>query len=113
MEYKVEEQGEKRATVRLVGRLDASSAPILRDALKDCVAHDLTALVVDMEGISFIDSSGLSALVSGFRSAREQEGTLVLACAGPQVRVALELTRLNQVFAIYEDVEAALASLAE
>jgi anti-sigma B factor antagonist len=110
LEFKVEEHPGQRAVVRLTGRLDANSSDALKTALKEVAATGLAHLVVDMQAVSFIDSSGLSALVSGYRAVREQDGALLLARVGPQIKVALELSRLYRVFPVYDDVASALAS---
>ena len=111
MKYRVEERTPQRAVVRLAGRLDVNSAEELKTALKDVAATGLIHLAVDMQAVSFVDSSGLSALVSGYRAVREQNGAFVLAQAGPQIKMALELSRLYRVFPVFEDVESALESL--
>jgi len=110
VDFSIEEYSDQRAVVRVSGRLDADSAGALKAALKDAAAAGLIHLVVDMQDVSFIDSSGLSALVSGFKAARERNGALALAGVGPQIQMALELTRLNRVFPVYSDVATAFAS---
>jgi anti-sigma B factor antagonist len=111
LELKIQQQSGQTGVVRLEGRLDANSAESFKTKFKEIVATGLTRLVVDMQAVNFIDSSGLSALVAGFRLLREQNGTLVLAQTGPQIKVALELTRLDRVFSVYPDLASALASL--
>ena len=113
MDYTVRKLSAKHAVFSLSGRFDAAVVPELKTALKSTVANGLTMLALDMNGVSFIDSSGLSALVSGFKAAREQGGMLVLANVGDQIRVALELTRLNQIFTIFDDLESAVSYLAK
>jgi anti-sigma B factor antagonist len=112
MTVETEKYAENQAVVRPQGRVDASTADDLRQYLKETLQNDVRHLVVDMIQVDFIDSSGLGALVSGFKAARENHGSFVLANVGRQVRIALELTRLNQVFTVHEDVETAFASMA-
>jgi len=83
------------------GRLDAITAPQIKSRLKDLVAAGHRQLVVDLVNVSFIDSSGLSALVSGFKAAREVGGTLKLAGLNEQTRIAFQLSRLDRVFEFY------------
>jgi anti-anti-sigma factor len=111
MEYSLEKLPDQRAIVRVSGRLDASVAQAFRDVLKSAVAEGTVSLVIDMHTVSFIDSSGLSSLVSGFKAAREKEGTLVLAGPGVQVRMALELTQLDRIFLAFDSVAMALGHL--
>ena len=113
MQYVVEQMPDRRAVVHISGRLDATMADELKQNLKGTIAEGNVFLVIDLSGVYFIDSSGLSALVSGFKSAQKHHGTLVLANVGSQVQVALELTQLNRIFGMYEDIETALASLGD
>ncbi len=90
----------------LYGHLDAVTAPELKSELKRLVAEGHNQLVADLTEVSFIDSSGLSALVSGLKAAREAGGTLRLAGLNEQTRTAFRLTLLDRVFEIYPDRDA-------
>jgi anti-sigma B factor antagonist len=68
---------------------------------------------VDLSDVRFIDSSGLGALVSGFKNAVTYKGSLALAGFQDQVRSMFELTRLNRVFDIYVSEQEALAILSK
>jgi anti-sigma B factor antagonist len=92
----------------LDGRLDIGSAADVKQGFSDLVAQGDQRIVVDLAGVTFIDSSGLSALVSGLRSARQASGDLRLAAAGPQPVALLSLTSLDQVFRIYPTVQEAV-----
>lgn len=111
MQYTVEHFPNKRAVIHLAGRLDAHTAGNLRTLLQDTVNTGYVYLVVDLQQVNFVDSSGLSALVSGLRIVKERNGKLVLAHAAVQTQVALKQTRLNLVFPLYDDISAALKSL--
>ncbi len=69
-------------------------------------------IVVDLGGVSFIDSSGLSALVLGMKRCRENEGDLRLCRLQTPVRMIFELTRLHQAFEIHGDEGAAVRAFA-
>lgn len=101
------------ALVVLEGRLNAMSAPDVKRELKRLPGDDRVHIVVDMSGVSFVDSSGLAALVSGFKAAREAGGSLMLVGANQQAREVLEITKLNQVFKLYPDRDAAREALSE
>ncbi|HEV2529561.1 MAG TPA: STAS domain-containing protein [Thermomicrobiales bacterium] len=94
--------------VRLSGRLDISSAAEVKQAFAGVVADHRNRIVVDLAGVTFIDSSGLSTLVSGLRTARQAGGDLRLAAAGAQPVALFSLTSLDQVFRLYPTVEEAL-----
>jgi anti-anti-sigma factor len=84
----------------LTGRIDITSANDLKRVLAEHVGEGNSRLVVDLESVSFVDSSGLSALVSGLRVARRAGGDLRLAAPGEQPRAVLGLTSLDQIFSI-------------
>ena len=68
-------------------------------------------LILDLAEVGFMDSSGLSVLVSVFKAARLKNGDVVLLHLNPTVRSLVELTRLHQVFSIFDDETMALARL--
>lgn len=111
MKVEVERHGNQQAVIKVSGRFDAYSADAFKVELQSVTAAGYIRLVVDLAEVPFIDSSGLSALVSVFKVVREQNGTLTLANTGPEVTMALQMTRLNRIFSIYADVPSALASL--
>jgi anti-sigma B factor antagonist len=90
------------------GRLDVAGAPALRDAVGEVVRDGPTKVVIDMEGVSFVDSTGLGSVIAALKQIRGTQGELRLAAPNQQVRVVLELTTLDQVFPYYATVEEAL-----
>lgn len=103
-------QTEKGVTVIAPsGRLDVAGVPALKAAVSEAVGNGLPRLVIDMEGVSFVDSSGLGSVVAALKQARSSKGDLRLAAPNQQVRVVLELTTLDRVFPYYATVEDALS----
>lgn len=68
-------------------------------------------LIVDLTDVTFFDSSGLSALVSGLRQMRNQGGTMVLAQPNDRIEATLRLTNFHRFFAIYDDINSAIRAL--
>ncbi len=97
--------------VRLSGPLDAVASGDVRKQLSELVREGFSRLVIDLEDVSRIDSTGLGALVTTLKAARDRGGELVLASLSPAVRTVVELTRLHRVFDIYDDAEAAASEL--
>lgn len=93
--------------VRPEGRLDMMSARDFREQLHAVVRGGDTRVVVDLSGLDAIDSSGLGALISGLKAARQGGGDLRISGAGEQVSAVLELTNLNRVLKAYESADAA------
>jgi anti-sigma B factor antagonist len=67
-------------------------------------------LLVDLSQVGFLDSSGLGALVRAMTNSQKEGGQTKLLNAGPQVRRLLEMTKLDSVFEIHDDLERAVAS---
>ena len=95
--------------LRLAGEIDVATAPRLRDRLVQLVTEGPPQLVVDLSGVTFIDSMGLGALVSGLKRARAHDGDLRLAGATDHVAKVLAITRLDQAFVVADTVAAATA----
>jgi len=109
---KVSTESRDGQTVLVVAeeRLDANNSSELRDQILPLLEAGGQRVVVDLTGVSFIDSSGLGALLSGYKSAHLRSGSLVLAGLQPRVQSMFELTRLHRVFAIFPTVDAALTA---
>lgn len=90
-------------------RLDAHNSGELRDRILKLLETGELNLIVDLSEVRFIDSSGLGALLSGYKNATLRTGTFVLAALQPRVQSMFELTRLHRVFEIYRNVEDAYA----
>jgi anti-anti-sigma factor len=97
----------QRIVIHVEGRLDAETCNPLKQAFHDYVANGVRHVTVEMSQVAFIDSSGLSALISGLKTLRQSGGTLNLAAVGAQVRTALRLTLLDTVLPIFETVDEA------
>ena len=98
-----------RTVVVVGGEIDVYTAPKLREQLIDLVSSGQYHLVVDMEGVEFLDSTGLGVLVGGLKRVRTQEGTLHLVCSQERVLKVFRITGLTKVFSIHDTVEEALA----
>lgn len=68
-------------------------------------------LIISMDGVEYIDSSGLGALVGGLKRASEQQGRIFIVCTNPQVTKVFEITGLVKVFPIFATLDAARAAL--
>ena len=97
--------------VAVHGELDLAGAPDLRRALSEAIDENPgRQVVVDLEGVEFIDSAGLGVLAGGLQRARAGEGDLVLVATGRSVVKALELTGLTRVFRIHTSRAAAFGT---
>lgn len=67
-------------------------------------------LLVDLSGVGFLDSSGLGALVRALTQSQKEGGQAKLLGAGPQIRKLLQMTKLDSVFELHDDMETAVSS---
>src|SRR3989442_11397499 len=91
--------------VALAGELDAASSPLVSESLEKLLATGRQRFVIDLVGVSVVDSSGLSTLVRFFKRVRSGGGRLRLVGLQRPVRRVFELTRLDRAF----DIDGAVA----
>lgn len=94
-EVRTTDQGIGVVTPR--GRLNMIAARRMKELLSELVSSGVHRIVMDMGETSFLDSSGLGALIAGLKSARQAGGDLRLARPTEAVQVVLELTNMNSV----------------
>jgi anti-sigma B factor antagonist len=94
----------------LEGEIDLHVSPNIVASLKMMTEKKPPQLIVDLARVSYIDSSGLAALIEGMQNVQEYGGTFALASLQEPVRTIFEIARLDQVFRIYPTVDAALAA---
>ncbi|MFZ2501101.1 MAG: STAS domain-containing protein [Nocardioides sp.] len=97
-----------RVVVDVAGEIDVYTAPKLREKLSELVAEGVHDIVLDLEAVEFLDSTGLGVLVGGLKKVRAQGGTLHLVCTEDRLLKIFQITGLSKVFAIFDSVEAAL-----
>lgn len=90
--------------VRVIGELDVAASPLLREALVELVdGQGSLSVVLDLQEMTFIDSTGIGVLVGALRSLRGKGGALVLANPRPMAIRVLEIAGLTQIFDIRLD----------
>jgi len=105
MELSIVEEGDI-AVVTLKGDLDLEHSSRMRQNLLDILGK-ARAVIVDLAGVTMIDSSGIASLLEGFQEARKKGKDFVLVAPGDPVIRVLKLARLDKVFQIADDVTAA------
>ena len=99
--------------VRLVGEIDVFASPEVKSALVSAIKDGHNLLVVDFAKVSYIDSTGLGALVAALKAARDGGGSIAVVCKNPQIRRIFDVTGLVKVFGMHDDIASARASLRE
>ncbi|HET6920341.1 MAG TPA: STAS domain-containing protein [Jiangellaceae bacterium] len=99
-----------RTIVEAVGEIDVYTAPKLREQLAELVDAGRYDIVVDMQKVEFLDSTGLGVLVGGLKRVQQYDGSLRLVCRQERILKIFRITGLTKKFTIYDDVAAAVAA---
>jgi anti-sigma B factor antagonist len=94
--------------VEVIGELDVSTAQRLRERLADLIANGDYHLVADLQGLDFLDSTGLGVLVGGLQRVYPHDGSFQLVCTRERVLKIFGLTGLVNVFSIHSSLESAI-----
>jgi anti-sigma B factor antagonist len=95
------------AVVDVKGEIDVYTAPKLREKLIELVSEGSHNVVVNLEGVDFLDSTGLGVLVGALKRVKAHDGTLALVCTQDKILKIFKITGLTKVFPIHDSVEAA------
>jgi anti-sigma B factor antagonist len=93
------------------GEIDVATAPPLRDRLQALTTSGRSTIVVDLLGVTFLDSTALGVLVGALKRCREAGGDLPLVIEEPRILKVFEITGLTGVFPIFESVREAVGSV--
>jgi anti-sigma B factor antagonist len=97
-----------RVVLHVTGEIDVATAPRLRERTVALVAQGQRHLVIDLDGVDFLDSTGLGVLVGTLKRLRSQDGTLALVCSRPSILKVFEITELTKIFDMHPSIDAAL-----
>ncbi|TXJ03967.1 MAG: anti-sigma factor antagonist [Aeromicrobium sp.] len=95
--------------VEVSGEIDVYTAPKLREAIIKAVDRGHTRLIVDIERVAFLDSTGLGVLVGALKRVRADGGSLDIVCTSDRLLRIFDITGLDRVFQIHGSVDAIVA----
>ena len=95
--------------IEVGGEIDVYTAPKLRDKISELVGQGHHSLIIDMENVDFIDSTGLGVLVGGLKKVRAHDGSMRLICNQERLLKIFRITGLAKVFVIHSSQADALA----
>jgi len=101
---------ERSNVLPLKGEIDLHVSPSITASLNEMIDKKPERLVVDLSSVSYIDSAGLAALIQAMQKVEGYGGKFRLAGLQETVRSIFEISRLDQVFQIFPDVDGALAA---
>jgi anti-sigma B factor antagonist len=93
----------------LSGRFDAYEVPAVKKWFEE--HPSITDMIVNLEGVTFIDSSGIAMLVKGLKQCRQNDGELYITNLQQAVRIIFELTRLDKAFRIMDEEQEAMTAI--
>jgi anti-sigma B factor antagonist len=99
--------------IDVAGTIDIYTAPRLRELLIDLVSTNSYQLVINLERVEFLDSTGLGVLVGGLKRVRAHDGSLELVCTQERILKIFRITGLTKVFGIHETVDQAITATKE
>ena len=95
--------------INVRGEIHVSTAPRFSQRLSEAIDNGKRAIVLDLSGVEFIDSTGLSVLLNGLRQVSQVQGCLALICSNPTVLRLFQITSLDETFDIFRDRPSAFA----
>jgi anti-sigma B factor antagonist len=101
-------EADGKTIVAVGGEIDVYTAPRLRDKITELVSDGSYDLVVDMQAVEFLDSTGLGVLVGALKKVRQHDGSLELVCTQERLLKIFRITGLAKVFVIHESPGEAL-----
>ena len=110
MKIQVTQQGDVQV-LGLSGELDYHASPELREKLGELIAKQAPKILVKLNGVDYMDSSGIATFVEAFQKTKRYQGRLVLAELTPSVRGVFEIAKLDSIFEIAPTVKEAVDGL--
>jgi anti-sigma B factor antagonist len=111
MELTLSSRGEGPFEILQVGgEIDVYTAPRLREAIVASIEDGHTRLIIDVERVDFLDSTGLGVLVGALKKVRADGGTLDIVCTQQRILKIFDITGLDKVFGLHDSVQAAIRS---
>ncbi|MBS1841699.1 MAG: STAS domain-containing protein [Acidobacteria bacterium] len=102
---------ENKTIFDVVGDIDLANSPAVRKALlAEIKEKKIPCVIMNLEGVKYIDSSGIASLVEGLKASRDAHARFILFGLSKSAREVLQLSRLLNLFEIYDNEEQALSN---
>lgn len=96
--------------IEVGGEVDVYTAPKLRESIVSAVDDGHNRLIIDVEQVDFLDSTGLGVLVGSLKRVRAEGGSLDIVCTHERILKIFDITGLDKVFGLHDSVDAAIAA---
>ncbi len=94
--------------INIEGEIDVYTSPKVKEALNDLIQKGNNNIIVNLEGVSYIDSTGLGVLIGALKRVKENNGDIKLVCTNLQIKKIFDITGLVKIFDLYDSEELAL-----
>jgi len=97
--------------VEVQGEIDVYTSPKVKEIITELIEKGNYNLIINLEGVRYIDSTGLGVLIGALKRVREKDGCINLVCNNPQIKKIFNITGLVKIFGIYKTEEEASKAL--
>lgn len=94
--------------IELEGEIDLSTSPVFKEKVYEIIDSGKNSIIVDLNGLDFMDSTGLGVLVGALKKTRMEGGDIKLICDKSNIIKVFTLTGLDKVFCIYDNLQRCL-----
>ena len=96
--------------VEVQGEIDVYTSSWVKEAIAEFIKNGNYNIIINLEGVRYIDSTGLGVLIGALKRVKEHEGSISLICTNPQIKKIFNITGLSKIFDIFKSEEEALES---
>ncbi|MBN2042060.1 MAG: STAS domain-containing protein [Spirochaetes bacterium] len=97
----------------IIGEIDLYNAPEIKDIINKLIEERIYNVIIDLEKVSYIDSSGIGALISSLSNLKKYQGGLKIINVYASVKKVFELTKLTSFFEIYDSEGEAVSAFSK
>ena len=102
-------EADKVVILDIQGEIDLYNAPEIKDTIQKLIEQQKYNIIINLEKVSYIDSSGIGALISSLSNLKKYQGSLKIINVYASVKKVFELTKLTSFFEIFDSEEEALS----
>lgn len=99
------------ALLSIHGEIDVYTSPKVKESIISLIDRGKYNIVVNLEEVRYIDSTGLGVLIGALKKLREHSGNITLVCSNPQIKKIFQITGLVKIFGIFKSEEEAFEEL--
>src|SRR6056297_284199 len=107
LKFESQKSGNENIIVKISGDIDAYHSPKMKEEMEGYIKGDFKNIILDFQGVPYIDSAGLGTLVSILREVRNYQKELKIVALRKNIKRIFEMTRLDNIFNIYDTIEEA------